>query len=248
MTTKGPLKAVFFDIDDTLYSTSEFARTARTNGIDAMLALGLQYPREQLIKELSEVVAEFSSNYEHHFDKLLVRIPSSAYKDINPAILVAAAVVAYHQTKFTQLAPYPDVIKAFERLSKTPLILGVITAGLQIKQAEKLIRLGVYQYLSPSAIFISDQVGISKPNVKLYQHACSVMKVEPRCSMYVGNNLLTDIAPANQIGMITVLNTRGLKCESLREEIKPDHEIHSFDELLWIISNQYGVKCDENST
>ena len=31
------LKAIFFDIDDTLYSTSEFAATARRNAMEAMI-------------------------------------------------------------------------------------------------------------------------------------------------------------------------------------------------------------------
>ena len=31
-----------------------------------------------------------------------------------------------------------------------------------IKQAEKIVRLGVYEYLTPTAIFISDQIGINK--------------------------------------------------------------------------------------
>ena len=72
------LGAVFFDIDDTLFSTSRFAERAREESVDAMLAMGVRCPRETLLRELDEVVAEFSSNYEHHFDKLLSRLPIEA--------------------------------------------------------------------------------------------------------------------------------------------------------------------------
>src|SRR3990172_7883744 len=99
------IKALFFDIDDTLYSTSQFANDARNNSIDAMIKLGMRCDREYLRKELDEIVREFSSNYEHHFDKLLLRIPRETYEGINRALLVASAVIAYHQTKFTNLKP-----------------------------------------------------------------------------------------------------------------------------------------------
>ena len=140
------LKAIFFDIDDTLYSTSEFARLARQRSIEAMLEAGLNIPRETLARELEEVVSEFPSNYEHHYDKLLLRLPAEALAGINPAVVVAAGVVAYHQTKVRELRPYDDVLFALRRLSRTGLILGVITGGLAVKQAEKLIRLRVLRF------------------------------------------------------------------------------------------------------
>ena len=45
------------------------------------------------------------------------------------------------------------------------------THGWTGKQSEKLIRLGLVPYLDMQAVFISDQVGISKPNPKLYSAA-----------------------------------------------------------------------------
>ena len=57
------LDAVLFDIDDTLFSTSEFAEVARRNAIRAMGRAGLNVPPEAALRELKEVVSEFSSNY-----------------------------------------------------------------------------------------------------------------------------------------------------------------------------------------
>ena len=57
-------------------------------------------------------------------------------------------------------------------LHQLELVLGVVTSGLTVKQAEKLLRLGVYPFLTPTAIYISEQIGINKPNVKLYRRAC----------------------------------------------------------------------------
>ena len=138
---KRDLKAIFFDIDDTLFSTTDFAARARRAAVDAMRKRGLRMPTAYLVRELGEVISEFSSNYDHHFDKLLVRLPQRAYNGVNPAILVASAVAAYHDAKHDHLKPFPEVKSVLKRLGKTDLIRGVITAGLLIKQAEKLLRL-----------------------------------------------------------------------------------------------------------
>jgi putative hydrolase of the HAD superfamily len=238
------IKAVFFDIDDTLFSTFEFARRARENSIDAMIRCGLRVERDVLLKELEEIISEFTSNYEGHFNKLLLRVPRASYNGVNPAILIAAGVVAYHETKFRELAPYNDAIEVLKILARTTLIRGVITAGLEVKQAEKLIRLKVYDYLTPNAIFISDQIGISKPNQKLYQRACSELGLRPQEAMYIGDNPTHDIDPPNAIGMITVRNRRSGKYLDHEGKTPARHEIHNFWDLLRILEDVYGVKPD----
>ncbi|OHB74764.1 MAG: hypothetical protein A2Z34_06545 [Planctomycetes bacterium RBG_16_59_8] len=238
---KKTLCAVFFDVDDTLYSTTEFAALARRRSAEAMRAAGINLPTEKILKELNEVVEEFTSNYEHHYDKLLLRIPRSSSEGINPALIVAAGVIAYHETKSTALKPYPDALAALKRLSETSLIRGVITAGLQIKQAEKLIRLGIHPLFSPNAIFISDQIGVGKPNPKLYLRACDEVGVRPGEAIYVGDNPLTDIDPANAVGMITVLFRRGGKYSHLRGRSRPTYSIENFRDLTRILQRDFRI-------
>ena len=91
---RSRLRAIFFDIDDTLYSTYEFSEMARDAALEAMIKLGVRMSKERLRDELEEIVEEFSSNYEHHFDKLLLRIPRRYFKGLNHAVLVASAVGA----------------------------------------------------------------------------------------------------------------------------------------------------------
>lgn len=236
------LKAIFFDIDDTLYSTYEFSEMARENAMRAMISTGLRMSQEDLRQELDEIITEFSSNYEHHFDKLLMRVPRRYFKGVNPAILVSAAVVAYHDTKFRHLNVYDDALEVLKLLYNSDLILGIITAGLTIKQAEKLVRLKILPYLTPSAIFISDQIGISKPNVKLYQRACSDLNIKPSESMYIGDNPVNDIDPPNSIGMITVRNRRSGRYLHLQGETEPNYEIHNFWDLLDILREDFHLE------
>ena len=235
------LKAIFFDIDDTLYSTTEFAARARRAAVEALRTHGVRLPTEILLRELEEVISEFSSNYEHHIDKLLLRLPHDAAPGINPAILVAAAVRSYHDAKRDALRPFDDVPPALRRLAATSLIRGVITTGLQVKQAEKLLRLGLYPYLTPSAIFISDQIGISKPNPKLFQRACDDLRLSPSECIHVGDHPAHDIDPANAIGMITVLTCRNTKHAQEPSKSSPRHSVSDLTELLTLLEREYKV-------
>jgi putative hydrolase of the HAD superfamily len=235
------LAAILFDIDDTLYSTTEFAASARRNAVRAMIDAGLDLPEDVLLKELDEVLAEFSSNYEHHFDKLLQRLRPSSLSRVNPALIVAAGVAAYHDTKFRELKPFDDVIPLLRDLKEAGLRVGIITHGWTVKQAEKLVRLKLVQYLDPKAVFISDQIGISKPNPKLYLTALRDLALEPARAMYVGDSPEHDIAPPHSIGMITVWATRAAKRTLGGTGIVPDHTVANFGELRRILREHYDV-------
>lgn len=236
------LDAIFFDVDDTLFSTSEFAARARLASCEAMHAVGLKLEPAVLLAELEEVVAEFTSNYDHHFDQLLRRIPRRHYKGVNPAVITAAAVIAYHGTKQSELSPFPDAIALLEDLARLELVRGVISSGLSVKQAEKLLRLGVYPYLTPTAIYISEQIGINKPNVKLYRRACSDLNLRPARCMYVGDHPARDIDPANALGMVTVRLRRGGRHDKAGlGQSAARHEIRHYDELRALLVRDYGL-------
>jgi len=234
------LRAILFDVDDTLCATTEFAQRARRNAVRAMIAAGLDHDEETVLTELREVISEFSSNYEHHFDKLLLRLETDGGRaPANRALVIAAGVAAYHDTKFRELKPFPGVHELLSELQQAGVQLGVITHGLAVKQAEKLIRLGLTRYLDPRAIFISDQIGISKPNPKLYQTALRELGLEPGEVMYVGDNPAGDIAPPGSLGMITVWARAAAKSE-LRDET-PDHVIESFADMRRLLRETYGL-------
>jgi putative hydrolase of the HAD superfamily len=235
------LDAVFFDIDDTLFPTTAFARRARRNAVRAMCEAGIDASEEVVLKELEEVIAEFSSNYEHHFDKLLTRLGPRVTADRNSALIVAAGVAAYHDTKFRTIAPFDDVLPLLDELQSAGLIVGIITHGLAVKQAEKLWRLGVMRHVDPRAVFISDQVGINKPNPKLYQHALRALKLEPARTMYVGDNPEHDIAPPLSLGMPAVWASRAARRKPVDYGIEPTHQIANFGELRQLLRERYDV-------
>ncbi len=234
------LDAIFFDIDDTLFSTTAFAEKARRASIRAMIRLGLKVEEEEGYRELMEVIREFSSNYGGHYEKFLSRMPDTALEGTSRSLLVAAAVVAYHETKFRELSTYEDVLEAMKVLSQTDLKLGIITSGLRIKQAEKIIRLRIWPYIDHQSVFITDEVGIGKPNPKLYRRACEVSGVDPTRCMYVGDHPLHDIDPANEIGMYSVWNHRQGRHLKSKGLTKPDYTIYNFLDLLGLLQEDFG--------
>ncbi len=234
------LDAIFFDIDDTLFSTTVFAEKARAAAIDAMIGAGLTAGRDDAMRELDEVIAEFSSNYGGHFDKVLDRLGPESWAGHNRAVIVAAGVVAYHATK-SELKVHDDVYEVLEWLATTPLIRGIVSAGITIKQAEKLVRLEILGFLSPGAIFFTDQVGFSKPNPKLYRRVLQRLKLSPQRCLYVGDNPTHDIDPCNREGWSTVRIRRSGRHLLEEGATKATHEVRDFFELRRVLQDHYGV-------
>ncbi|HEX6811819.1 MAG TPA: HAD-IA family hydrolase [Planctomycetota bacterium] len=238
---KKPLDAVLFDIDDTLFSTSVFADKARNAAVEAMIAAGLRADRATAKRELDEVIAEFSSNYGGHFDKVIDRLGPESVEGHNRAVIVAAGVVAYHGTKGRELKADEGVNEVLKWLATTRLVRGIVSAGITIKQAEKLVRLKVLEFLTPSAIFFTDQVGFSKPNPKLYRRVLQRLKLEPQRCLYVGDNPTHDIDPCNREGWWTVRIRSGGRHADEEGATVPTHEIRDFRELRRILQDHYDV-------
>ena len=235
------LRAVLFDIDDTLFSTTQFAKVARANAVQAMVRVGLDLPEAQVLRELEEVLAEFSSNYDHHFDQLLRRLRPKALETVNPALIVAAGVAAYHDTKFRELKPFEDVIPLLDALKKAGVVTGIITHGWTIKQAEKIVRLGLVPHLDKRAVFISDQLGISKPNPKIYALALRDLELEASEAMYVGDSPSHDVTPPKSLGMKAVWARRASRFHPAVGDAIPDHVVDDFVELRRILRADYGL-------
>lgn len=237
------LRAVLFDVDDTLYSTTEFARRARENSLRAMIAAGLGLPYEEVASELDEVVQEFPSNFESHFDSLLLRLPAGACGQVNPAVVVAAGVVAYHETKWREFSASADAREVLRGLAgREGLLLGAVTSGVPVKQAEKLIRLGVLEHIAARAVFFPEQMGYSKHNPKLYVQICRVLGLRPEQCMFVGDHPARDVDSPNRAGMITVLyRGGGGKYGAENGETEPDYTIQNFWDLSEIIERDFDI-------
>jgi putative hydrolase of the HAD superfamily len=234
------LRAVLFDIDDTLFPTTKFAGRARRRAVDAMIHAGLDVDPEAAYAELEEVVREFSSNYGHHFDKLVLRLGARLRQGVHPAIVIASGICAYHAAK-EHIRPYPDAVRALAALSTTGLQRGVVTNGLTVKQAEKLVRLGLERAFSPNAIFISEELGVAKPHPKIFSIACESLGIRPAEALYVGDHPTKDIDPAHEAGLHTCLRRgEGRHGEDVAVH-QPDFTVDTLDELVTILRERFDV-------
>jgi len=238
------LKAVLFDVDDTLFPSSEFAEMARQSAVRAMVDAGLEVEFDLAMEELLDVVAEFTSNYGNHFDQLVVRLGDNLRDGVHRALVVAAGVRAYHDTK-AELRPFPDAVRCIDELRKTNLQRGILTNGLTIKQAEKLIRLDLQHAFSPGAIFISEDLGVAKPHQRIFGIACKRLGRQPREVLYIGDNPVKDIDAAHEAGLVTVLRRGTGKHAQAVGAHAPDFEVSSLDEIRGILEREFGVEFDE---
>ena len=235
------LAAVLFDIDDTLFPSSAFAAKARSSAVEAVVAAGLDVDVETAMVELAAVVEEFSSNYGNHFDQLVVRLGDHLRAGVHRALVVAAGVRAYHETK-AHLKPFPDAVRCIESLRRTSLLRGVLTNGLTIKQAEKLVRLNLQGAFSPGAIFSSEDLGVAKPHPRIFQIACETLGVAPGEVLYIGDNPVKDIDAAHDAGLVTCLRRGSGKHSMAVGAHAPDLELESLDDLKPWMESEFGVE------
>ena len=107
------IRYIFFDIDNTLFDSRELALRARENAVEAMIDAGLPAKSvKEGYEKLKKIIEKQGSNYGKHFNELV-----ESY-GLESSHIVAAGVVAYHNTKFTYLHPYPDVVQTLLELEK----------------------------------------------------------------------------------------------------------------------------------
>lgn len=240
MNPAEPLQVIFLDIDDTLFGTTGFVQGARRAAVNAMIARGLRTDTDQALAALAEVVAEFGSNDDHHYDRLLQRLPPEACEGVNHDLLVVAGVIAYHNEKWEHLRLHEQAEELLRELAAADLRLGIISAGLRRKQMEKILRLGVDRYLDPSLLFITDAVGIAKSNPLLYRRCAEATGCPLSSIMHVGDHPYSDIDPANAAGLQTVWVRQGKHAVN-RPLTEPTHTVDDLAGLHVLLRDAYGL-------
>jgi putative hydrolase of the HAD superfamily len=192
------IKAVFFDIDDTLYDTSGFAKLARKAALKAMIDAGLPLSPNEAYIILREIIKEKGSNYDKHFNILTKRVMGE-----EKPLLIALGMITYHNVKFALLRLFPDTMSTLIYLKKSNYQMGVISNGLTIKQWEKLIRLGLYHFFDE--VVTSQEAASEKPDHIIFQLALERMGCKAEESVMVGNKFSEDILGATKAGMSAIL-------------------------------------------
>jgi len=238
-----PIKLIGFDLDDCLFDSTGLSERARIKGIDAMIDLGLKLDRQKAITLLQEIVNEYGSNSSKHYDyfiRRLIRIENFSISFNQQYKYIAAAVMAYHQEKIDSIVLYEDVKPSLKKIRDMGIKSAIISDGIPIKQYEKILRLQIDELID--LIVITDEVGIRKPNPKLFEYFLEKFGVKGNETIYVGDNLEKDIIPAKINGINTIFIHRGGKYDKafsnlkIANENKPDYEISQLYEIFDIVS------------
>jgi putative hydrolase of the HAD superfamily len=186
---------ILFDIDDTLFPSTEFSALARKNALNAMINIGLEADYDDLSLRLTKIINERGSNYEKHFDDLCSQLGVK-----EPARYISAAIAAYHDTK-TAIAPFPKVPLTLLKLKERGYKLYIATQGSSVKQWDKLIRLRIALFFD--GVFVSDEIGENKGK-KFYLNILKKLNTTSENCIMVGDREDCDITPTKEIGIRTV--------------------------------------------
>ncbi|HEY1868497.1 MAG TPA: HAD family hydrolase [Candidatus Cybelea sp.] len=204
---------MLFDLDDTLHddtyafsnAAEEVAReVAAEHGIDA-LALKAAY------------IAE-AEGFWHRLSPLDLKVKLESVRasmwqtalesvgvgDMELARRSAERYNAYRAKYFTL---FPGAIDVLRSLRERGMKLGIVTNGLSETHREKIALLQISEYFN--AIFLSDEVGMVKPDPLLFAHACRTLGGAPAHAAMVGDRYDRDVRGALEAGLYTIwLNVR----------------------------------------
>ncbi len=250
------LKAVLFDLDDTLISWGNFVDTWRAQ---EMRHLGYlyEYVHEQgycLNASLEALHEQFSrrvrSAWEQaratlrapHFGVLVTETLSHFGLDCSePPLSMAACIEAYRWGSYEGVTVFPDVPDALTELTRRGVEIGIVTNAYQtaVMRWRELHELGLAAYFPRSETLITAaDVGYLKPHPYIFYHALSVMGTAPEETVFVGDNLSADVDGAHKVGMRAVLRLAHGRTP-LQTMIVPDASVDNLGQLLQVLDEWY---------
>jgi putative hydrolase of the HAD superfamily len=126
-------------------------------------------------------------------------------------------------------APFGDAKAALEEL-RGAYRLGLLTNGPPDIQHEKLEGAGLRQYFN--AVVVSGEVGIGKPDPRIFHLTLERLGASPAEAAMVGDSLARDIVGARRAGLTAVwVNRAGASRGDPAAEAVPDVEIAGLSEL-----------------
>lgn len=219
------IKAVIFDLDNTLIDFMSMKKAASAAAANAMITAGLKDYPEDLADTLFSFYLDHGIESDDAFENYLLQ----EYNAVNYRIL-AAAVNAYLKEKYLHLNPYPGVVDTLEEFKRQGFMLGVVSDGLRLKAWMRLNEAGLDKYFD--AVVTYDDTGRQKPAREPFLRICDELGVIPEECLMVGDWPERDIQGGKLAGMRTCLAKYGQMGHAAA-----DYEIEDFADLLDIVAD-----------
>lgn len=226
------IKAVVFDLDNTLVDFMAMKRQAVSAAINSMIDAGLRLTHEEVQARIDAIYKERGIEFQNVFDQLLYDV----FQKVDYKIL-SAGIIAYRRAREAALVPYPHVNMTLIQLVKRGLKLAVISDAPGREAWLRLCYLNFHHTFDHVITF--DDTGERKPSPVPFRKALELLHVQPHEAIMVGDWAERDIFGAAQVGMITVFARYGDTFGTV--ESNADYDVNDVSELLSVIDKENGV-------
>ena len=206
-------KAVFFDIDDTLLNHSAAEHTALKMLLTANPPTR-NVPMESYLRSwraISQTTIEKYLSAKLSFEGQRIERIKTFYGQFGSALnenraqSLSSSFVCFYEAASVL---FPDVRDTLDSLSPH-FVLGIITNGNTPQQRTKLATAGILDRFA--CVLTSEDAGVTKPDVRIFQQACEQMHLHPSEAVYVGDRYEVDILGARAAGLGAVwINRSGV--------------------------------------
>ena len=219
------IKAVIFDLDNTLIDFMRMKKISCDAAISAMIDAGLNVDKEKAMRELFYLYDKYGLEEKTIFQKLLKKLT----KRINYEVL-ASGIVAYRRVRTGFLEPYPHVAEVLFELKRRGIKLAIVSDAPRLKAWIRLVTMKLNHIFDVVVTF--DDTKEMKPGTKPFLFAFEKLKLKPYECLMVGDRPERDIKGAKKLGMMTCFARYG---NPKAKPLGADYEINDIKELLEIV-------------
>ena len=196
------IKAIIFDLDNTLLDFMKMKQFAVKAAITAMNEAGLNINEDQAYKDIFKLYESKGWENQQVFDDFLIQ----NFGKVSNKIL-AAGIVSYRRAREATLLVYPNVNKTLIELIKMGIQLAVVSDAPSREAWMRLYYLNLHHVFDP--VLTYDDSGAHKPSPKPFQMALDILNVNSDEALMIGDWPDRDVVGASQIGMKTIFARYG---------------------------------------
>jgi len=198
------IKAVFFDLGGTLIKTVSVPTICKR--ILARHGVHVQTTIDETASD--EIIKEMSQNYRMPYREFwrIYNIKILKKLKLRENLEELADVITDEWWDNADCEPYPEVKDTLLALRKKGLKLGIVSNGFRKDIDEILSKVGLTCQFDVTVGV--DDVGMSKPEKKIFLYALKKLAVAPNEALFVGDNFEADYKGAEEVGLKPLLIDR----------------------------------------
>ena len=188
-----------FDVDDTLYEQI----VPFENAFKSLFDIDIDMEKFYLLSRYySDVKFEASRSGEMTMDEYHIYRIQEAAKDLGVYLTDEQALNMQKEYKENQqkLKMSDTTISILELAKENDVKLGIITNGPSEHQWAKIEALGVEKWIPRENIIVSGDLGINKPDVRIFDVMKEKLQLNVDSLYYIGDSLENDIVGASNAG------------------------------------------------